>query len=314
MFFLKKNIFISTTIWKLLILTGLLLGNTCLALNFPAPSNGNNIVGKMQTTQVQNSEDFSDIALRFDVGFFEVSEANPNINSDAPDENSPVVIPTQYILPEKLAPNLIVINLPEMRLYYMSKDGKTVYIYPVGIGKINWGTPTGEMTIVNKEKNPSWVIPKTILKYRADHGEILPGVIPPGPENPLGDYAMRLSSWDYLIHGTNLPAGVGRRSSAGCIRLYNPDIEQLFNMADIGTKVVIINEAYKAGWLDGKLYLEAHMPLYEQRLQSATGEMSAVIDAIDKATNKNPKIIVDWNRAFKVARDHMCAPRVVSKN
>ncbi len=280
------------------------------ALVFDLTKESKLLVGEIQTTQVKKGEDFSDVAERFDLGYYEVFEANPGVNPDHPAVDTVLVIPTQYILPKELKNNTIVINLAEMRLYYQNKTGDKVYVFPVGIGKEDWETPLGEMTIVAKSKNPNWVVPKSIYEFRKSIGDNIKRVIPPGPDNPLGKYSLRLSQREYLIHGTNIPAGVGRRSSAGCIRLYEQDIKQLFNLVEVGTKVNIINQPYKAIWLNDKLYLEAHMPLFEQRLEMGE-DMKQAVDVVSKSfPNRNIKI--NWGRVKKIAREHLTVPRVVS--
>ncbi|EKE01376.1 MAG: hypothetical protein ACD_21C00149G0007 [uncultured bacterium] len=280
-------------------------------LTFDLPKHGYTLVGEAKTAQIRSGdENFSDIAEKFSVGYYEIFEANPGINPDNPAIGTVLVIPTQYILPLELKSNTMVINLAEMRLYYQPKNTNKIHIYPIGIGKEDWETPTGEMTIVNKIKNPTWVVPESIYKFRQSIGDKVPRSIPPGPDNPLGHYALRLSQQKYLIHGTNLPSGVGRRSTAGCIRLYEPDIKQLYNMVDIGTRVVIINKPYKAGWSGKKLYLEAHMPLLEQRIEM--GESVKPVFDVITATTKNHKIIVDWVKAAKIAREHLTLPRALN--
>jgi L,D-transpeptidase ErfK/SrfK len=284
-----------------------------LALVFPLPQAGDSIVGTPQTAEVKPGEDFSDIALRYTVGYYEMFEANPGVDPDNPPVASELIVPTQYVLPSQLKENLILVNLAEMRLYFIPPGQKVVYIFPVGIGKMDWDTPTGMMQVLAKVPHPSWVVPKDIWQYRIAHGDVIPKVIPPGPENPLGDYALRLSgNGAYLIHGTNLAAGVGRRSSAGCIRLYPEDIKKLFGMVSVGTPVLIINSPYKAGWSKGKFYLEAHLPLLEQRLDSVAGDMTPVIDVINEA-NQNKKANIDWHRAFKVTNEHLCIPRPIER-
>lgn len=279
-------------------------------LSFPVPKANNDLIGAPQIAEVTAGEDFSDVALRFGIGYYELFEANPGVNPDEPPTASELIVPTQYILPAELKANMILINVAEMRLYYRPKEGNLVYIFPVGIGKVDWDTPTGEMHVVEKIEHPVWVVPDAILKLRAAQGDILPKVVPAGPENPLGSYALRLSGGSYLIHGTNLPAGVGRRSSAGCIRLYETDIKKLFSMVTIGTPVLIINQPYKAGWLDNKLYLEAHLPLLEQRLEAVSGDMSQVIRVIDAASSAH-RANINWKKAFKIAKEHLCVPRPI---
>lgn len=286
----------------------ILCSTSVYALTFDMPTNGN-VVGEAKTAVVREEEDFSDIAQRFDVGYYEVFEANPGVDPDNPAPNTTLIIPTQYILPPELNHN-IVVNIAEMRLYYQPQNSNKIYIYPIGIGKEGWGTPTGKLKIASKTVNPTWVAPESIYKFRQSIGDPIPHEIKAGPDNPLGKYRLRLSNPVYAIHGTIEPAGIGRRTSSGCIRLYPADIEALFNMVQVGTKVVIVNKPYKVGFINNKLYLEAHMPLAEQRLLIGNDTTPAT-KIVENYMSKNPSISVDWHKVTQVTEEHLCVPRVV---
>lgn len=287
-----------------------LCSSQSFALSFAIPNNSN-IVGITKTTTIQEDDDLTAIAQKYDVGYYELFEANPNVDPDSPPPNTMMIIPTQYIIPPELTPNTIVINLAEMRLYYQPKLEKRLYIFPLGIGKEDWNTPTGTFRIIGKIVNPEWKVPDSIYKFRKSIGDPVEHIVKPGPNNPLGHYALRLSDPTYLIHGTNSPEGIGRRGSSGCIRLYPADIEQLFHMVERGTRVIIINHPYKAGWLDDKLYLEAHMPLLEQRLKWG-GDVSLATKIITEVS-KNYQAQIDWQKVTQVAQEHLCVPREVGK-
>lgn len=282
-------------------------------LSFKLPHNGNDLVGQVQFTQVRESEDFSDIAFRFDIGYYELLEANPGVDPDDPPLHTVLVVPTQYLLPKELQPNQILINLAEMRLYYQPRLENKVYIFPVGIGKEDWETPVGEMSIVGKAENPPWVVPQSIYKFRESIGSKVERVVPPGPNNPLGRYVIRLSKDGYLIHGTNLFAGVGRRSSAGCIRLYEKDIAQLYNLVGVGTKVTVINQPYKVGQFNQELYLEAHMPLFEERINMGDNPKLAVSLIKETIVKKGFSSRIDWEKVNQVVKEHLVLPRIVGK-
>jgi L,D-transpeptidase YcfS len=118
--------------------------------------------------------------------------------------------------------------------------------------------------ISQKIPNPTWTPTQNIRKRYAKEGITLPAVVPAGPDNPMGLFAMRLArgSGQYLIHGTNAKFGIGMRVSSGCIRLRSEDIEALFNSVPKGTRVQIINQPVKyAVEPDGKRYVEVHQPL-----------------------------------------------------
>lgn len=229
------------------------------ALTFPLPPPGEDIVGQVQWTQALPGDTFNTIGRRYDMGYFELVEANPMINPDHPPLGSIIVIPSRFILPPKRQG--LIINLAELRIYYYPSHRHIVITYPVGIGREGWDTPLGPSWIAEKMRNPIWTVPESIRKDRAKEGVYLPIKVAPGPDNPLGGYAMRLKQVTYLIHGTNDSQGIGRRSSAGCIRLFPEDIESLFAQVARKEKVSIIDLPYKLGWEKHKLFLEAHVPL-----------------------------------------------------
>lgn len=231
------------------------------ALTFSLPMHGD-IVGSVQTIRVDGGESFGEIGRRYDVGIYELIEANPGVNPWSPRRGTKLTIPTKFVLPAGSRSGMII-NLAEMRLYFYHKNGQ-VSTHPIGIGRKGWQTPLGASKIIQKTKNPTWRPPKSIIENHRQKGEYLPAVVPPGPDNPLGKFAMRLSMPGYLIHGTNRPGGIGVRSSSGCIRMFPRDIENLFDKIPLGTSVRIIHEPFKLGYNQGKLYLEAHEPLSDE--------------------------------------------------
>ncbi len=220
---------------------------------------------------------------------------------------STLLIPSRRILPD-VPQEGIVVNLPEHRLYYFPKpkkktDPRIVITYPVSIAKMDWNTPLGETKVVGKEKNPSWYPPESVRKEHRERGEILPAVVGPGPDNPLGAYKMRLgiTPGAYLIHGTNNPLAVGMAVTHGCMRMYPEDIEALFPTVPVGTKVRIINEPIKTAFVDGELLLEAHLPVdkegqtYEPDLEQFAGQLDKVLGPTTAA--------VHWDFAKQTLRD-----------
>jgi len=247
-----------------------------LMLTWASPSPGltfslspnQSIVGHIQTTYVEDGESLSDIGRRYDMGVYEMIEANPHLDPWVPTPGAEVIIPSQFILPEGPRQG-IVLNLAEMRLYYYHPNSALVSTYPVGIGKKGWSTPLGQTHIVSKHKNPSWTPPASIRAEHAAKGDILPSVVPAGPDNPLGQYAFRLGFPGFLLHGSNRPAGIGVRSSHGCIRLFAEDIKALYEMVPVGTKMRVIHEPFKLGWKNNSLYLEVHEPLSESKYRDS---------------------------------------------
>lgn len=253
------------TVCGLVLLSGLLSPVNCLTFSIPATSD---IVGEIQTVTVAPGESLGEIGRKFDIGVCEMIEANPNLNPWRPIVGSIVIVPTQFILPK--VPRVgLVLNLAEMRLYYFHPNKNQVTTHPFGIGKKKWPTPMGVTSITRKQKNPIWYPPASIRQEHLSSGEVLPAFIPPGPDNPLGNYALYFAlsglshKGNFLMHGTNRPGGVGVRTTHGCIRLFPEDIESLYEKIAVKTPVRIIHEPYKIGWHEQHLYLEAHQPLTE---------------------------------------------------
>jgi L,D-transpeptidase ErfK/SrfK len=224
------------------------------------------VIGEIQRVRAVYEDTFVILARRHNVGYEELRRANPGVDPWLPGAGTEIVLPTQFVLP-RAERRGIVINLPELRLYYFpdapDAHGQRVITHPISVGRMDWATPLGRTSIVAKAKNPSWYPPQSIRDEHAARNDPLPNVVPPGPDNPLGNHALRLGIPGYLIHGTNKPSGVGMRVTHGCIRMFPEDIEALFGMVDSGTQVRIVNQPFKLGWGEGGLYLEAHLPLEE---------------------------------------------------
>lgn len=281
------------------------------ALTFQLPKNGANIVGNVFTVFVEPGDSFQEIAYRYDVGYNALRWANPQIkNPNKLRPWTPIIIPNAFVLPPKPQQG-IVINLPELRLYYFPSDEPVVMIYPVGVGRPDWETPIIETKVVIKDENPVWTVPKSIKEYMASKGVELPASVAPGPENPLGKYALRLSAWGYLIHGTNQPKSIGRRSSSGCIRMLPQDIAELFAHVPVGTPVRIINQPYKTGWYKNEFYLEAYPP-FDDQTQIARNHEHEVERAILTHYHKS-KQKLDWQQIQNIASSHVGYPKFISR-
>lgn len=215
-------------------------------------SKESNVIGELQTYQIKNNESLIEIARKFGIGYNEITDANPKLDPFIPGNGKTITISTQWILPDIPSYDGIVINLSEMRLFYFTKE--KVMTYAIGIGDEGKDTPEGKFKIVEKLVNPKWIVPLSIRKERPE----LPAVVPPGPNNPLGTHAMRLSRPSILIHGTDKPYAVGRKASHGCIRLYPEDIPELFKVVPNLTKVTIIRQPIKVGISNKKIYIEIH--------------------------------------------------------
>jgi len=256
---------------------------------FALESEHQSVVGAPQIVFTNADDTLSQIAREYGLGYDELVEANPGIDPWLPGEGTPILLPTQFILPD--APRRgVVLNIASKRLFYYppaDDDGRRVVMtYPIGIGRVGWETPLGEATVVSKARDPHWWVPASVRKEHAELGDPLPAVVPPGPDNPLGRYVLQLDMPGYLIHGTNMPYGVGMRVSHGCVRLYPENIETLFSLVDIGVDVMIVNQPYLAGWLHGELYFESHLPLEDDSLspdEHLERLMGSLSDRLDPA-------------------------------
>lgn len=275
---------------------------------YALPPEGIDVVGQVQYVAARYEDTLADLAKRYDVGFREILAANPGVDPWLPGKGTRVVIPTQFVLPA--APRRgIVLNLPEMRLYYypVPKPGQTplVITYPVGIGRQGWSTPLGLTKVTAKIAGPTWYPPESIRREHAQDGDVLPVSVPPGPDNPLGKYALQLGIPGYLIHGTNKPYGPGMRVSHGCIRLYAQDIEYLFRGVPVGTPVRVVDQPYKAGWNNGVLYLESHQPLAGDKLTATN--LTPAVRTILAATGAKA-VMMNWDRATDAAAQNRGVP------
>ncbi len=214
------------------------------------------VYGKMRRHTVKDGESLYELARKYDTGYNKIVAANRGVDPYVPGPGTKLIIPTSWFLPDAVPARGIVINVSEMRLYYFSrvKGVKMVRTYPIGIGDEGADTPTGSFRVIEKILHPAWHVPASIRKERPD----LPLVVPPGPDNPMGDYALRLSLGTVLIHGTDVPWGIGRRVSHGCIRLYPEDIKELYHLAPINTTVTILRQPVKVGKSHGAVYVEVN--------------------------------------------------------
>jgi L,D-transpeptidase ErfK/SrfK len=279
---------------------------------------GQSVVGVVQVVKAGKDDTLTDIARRFNVGYEEMLRANPDVDPWLPGEGHEIVVPTQFVLPN--APYTgVVINIAAMRIYYFPpvKKGErqVVFTHPIGIGKVGWRTPEGVTKIVRRQQDPTWRVPVSVRKEHHDNGEDLEPVIGPGPDNPLGKYAFYLQWPSYLIHGTNKPAGVGLRSSHGCIRLYPEDIEQFFNMIPIGTQVRVVNQPFAFGWDNDQLYLQPLEVLEDDPRDWSKAQHKLLEKSLSPALQQQLKAHgehIDWNLVAALTHSPRGVPVPVS--
>jgi L,D-transpeptidase ErfK/SrfK len=241
---------------------------------YSLPPGGGDLFGQEDYLVGTNADTLADVARQFGVGHQEIRLANPDVDFWLLPPDARVLLPKRHILPRARREG-IVLNVPEMRLYYFPRPCTddamcSVATYPVSIGRMDWHTPLGTTRVTAKVPNPSWRPPESIRKEAAAEGKILPAVVPPGPDNPLGAYALYLDLPGYRIHGTNRPYGVGMRVTHGCVRMYPENIESLYAQVSVGTRVQIVDQPVKFGWSGNTLFMEVHPPLEEDAEGIAT--------------------------------------------
>ena len=272
-------------------------------------SDNQDLVGVVASIQTRENDTLPDIARLFGLGYNDITIANQHLDPWLPEPKSRVILPLRYILPDVKRQG-IVLNLASMRLFYFPKQlPDRVLTYPAGIGRDGWRTPTGSTTIIAKKKNPVWNVPASIRREHARKGDPLPRIIPAGPNNPLGDYALRLGFPRYLIHGTNKPYGVGMQISHGCVRLYPEDIEALFHQLPVGTRVRIINQPYLLGWNKEMLFLEAHKPI-----QRKNNSIKKKLFKKLKTISRQQQALIDWPKVEKILNEANGIPLPILEN
>ncbi len=220
----------------------------------PAECKAVEVIGDACRVPVAPGDSLIEMAREYDLGFNEIEAANPTLDAYVPTPGATVTLPTWWIVPQAAAPGRVVVNLSEMRLYQFPRTPGPPTTFPVGIGSEGWATPVGTFKVIQKQVAPAWYPPASIRREEPD----LPAMVPPGPENPLGSHALRLSKGSILIHGTDTPFAVGRRASHGCLRLYPEDIPVLYGQVPVGAEVRIVREPVKVGVRAGRVYVEIH--------------------------------------------------------
>jgi L,D-transpeptidase ErfK/SrfK len=290
-------------IFSTLLAVFVLWSTNVLALSFPMPAPGDDIVGEIQTVVSAPGETLTSIGQRYDIGGYEMRQANPDLRRQKLKPGTQVTLPSQFILPTSR--NGLVVNLAEMRVYYFPENENMVYTFPIGVGKEGWNTPRRSGTVVRKQEGPTWTPPPSIRAESARMGKILPHSYPPGPKNPLGKYAIYLSIPGIRFHGTNAPNSVGTRASHGCMRMLAPDIEYLFNNVPIGTPIKIIYQQDKIGWLQGRLYLESEVPFKEF-------DNDADLDARITAAADSRVTTVNWDQVNEITGQRYGIPTPIN--
>jgi L,D-transpeptidase ErfK/SrfK len=270
---MKDIITFFITVLTLLIMTGCTPGRQPLTLT---ERNEHLWPGENGRHSISAGETLVKLAVDAGVGYQSLLNANPGIDPWLPPEGYEVILPYAALLPSQLQKG-ITINLAEYRLFYLAGEEEKALprIYPIGIAEEQSTTPEGDFAIRNKIKNPVWKVPGAVRRERR-----LPATLPPGPDNPLGEFWLGFSKTGHGIHGTNDPFGIGRRASRGCIRLYPQDIRDLFGRVQVGTPVRIVYQPIKIAVVAGELLAEVH-PDFLARLDDPHQELLRMITTLE---------------------------------
>lgn len=274
-----------------------------VAESFRLARSSDSVIGAPFYVKTRQKDTLLDFARQNNQGYDDMNRANPKVDMWVPGEGAEALIPSFWVLPNTPRTG-IVLNRAEKRLYYYPPDDpERIDTYSISVGKDGWETPLGTYSIIEKKKDPTWTPPESVRKSHAEYGDILPAVVPPGPDNPLGQYAMRLSNPSYLIHGTNKPWGMGLPVSSGCIRMQPEGIEDLFKKVEKGAQVTIVDQPYKLGWLGDDLYLEVHIDKEEKR----RSPRSVIPESVASAEG----LKIDWKAVERAVAENTGLPHWV---
>jgi L,D-transpeptidase ErfK/SrfK len=257
------------------------------------------VVGHIQHYRIKKGDDLLDLARHYGLGYSELGIMYRHWDPFLPPVGAEITIPTMWIVPDNRGSQIIV-NTGEMRLYYYIKKNTQVYTFPIGMGVLDFRTPQGKFRVIGKKVHPAWHIPKSL---QAKYGM---AVMPPGGENPMGDYKLTLSWGDYGIHGTSMPLGVGRMVSHGCTRMYPEHIKKLFPMVPVGTSVEYIYEPAKIGFRQDRIYLSVHEDVYFKI-------RSMILHVLNMLEQRGLADQVDMRRVMQVVEEHYGNPVDVTR-
>lgn len=286
-----------------LLVTLLILTDTFAADRATQPLS-NAWVGREFVHAVQKGQSLAIHGARFGVEV-SVLAANNGLRPNAHlKEGQTLRIDNRHIVPNSLADG-ILINIPQRMLFHM-RQGHVIQSYAVGLGRPDWPTPTGEFTVITKEENPVWDVPKSIQEEMRREGKIVQQRVPPCPENPLGKHWMGLSIGGYGIHGTIAPTSIYQFRTHGCIRLHPEDIAALFAEVSTGTPGLLLYQRLMVARLEDRIFLEVHRDIYRKE-----PNLLAELLAIVQASSLEP--LLDWEAAKAIIAKQEGVAREVTK-
>jgi len=291
------------------VVSALLFSSTAFATAYHMPTQNDSLIGSVQHFTAGSDDSVVTVQKKYDLGFNAVQEANPQLDLRRGfQKGTTVQVPSEHLLPNEDRKG-IVINLPEMRMYYYPSGSNQVFTYPIGIGKIGKTIPITSTFITRKTENPTWTPPEDIREFNLQQGIVLPQKMPPGPDNPLGPYAIYMKIPTYLIHSTIFPESIGTRASFGCIRMYESDIKSFFPSIEKGIPVAIINSPVKVGWQNSRLLAEVH-PGLEEHGDDYENSLPGMVHSITQESTKQPTL-VDWQMVSYLVQERDGVPHEV---
>ena len=249
------------------------------------------VTGGVFEYTVQSGDYLIKIGARFGVAAEVLARENVLKYSAKLMPGQKLTIDNRHIVPESREDGLLI-NLPQRMLYYF-RDWELVAAYPAGLGKPSWPTPAGEFSVIDKEANKAWRVPKSIQEEMRREGQVAKTEVPPGPDNPLGKHWLGLSLTSIGIHGTIAPASIYHFQSHGCIRLHPDDIEALFAQIERGATGSIIYVPLLLTESEGRIFIEAHRDIYH-KVDVSLSELEQM--AHDAMLSDR----IDWSRAADV--------------
>ena len=213
-------------------------------------------------------------------------------------------VDARHISPDGVMPGTIVVNIPQRMLFLGGENATKAW--PVAAGRRSWPTPLGSFTVVTKEEHPTWDVPASILEEARRSGVVLPPSVPPGPNNPLGDYWLGLSLPAVGIHGTNAPTSIYQLVTHGCIRMHPESIAQLFPEVTIGMRGTLAYQPILVALDGSRVLLEVHPDGYGR------GPRDSAAYARTQITRVAGEERIDWVRVAAVLAERAGVPRVIS--
>lgn len=261
------------------------------------------LTGGVLHYRVKTGDTLLSIRGRFGATLSTLVRANGIRNPDRIFPGEILLVDNRHIVPPS-GGNPIVINIPQKMLFFYA-GGKLALAAPVALGMRSWQTPIGPFKVVEKKAHPCWVVPKSIQADMRRRGEKVVKKVPPGPENPLGNYWLGLSLGDYGIHGTDAPSSIFGYTTHGCIRLFPDAIRALFPRVRVGTRgVIVYAPILVARTPDGRVYLEAHPDAYDK--ESDLGKI------FERWAKRHPDVRFDREKARRVMLERAGRPVDVS--